>query len=335
MSAKIDDKRRLKFAAQGLRKTAISLQAAVVSLLQTADALSAETDDNLVENNPLDVNLQDLLKGDINSALIKLLNNALNNEGEALDDDQRAEQNGKRAANGVKKSTRKPRPPRDPNAPTKPQNAFILFQKDIASQVKSENPDKSWPEIVHLISARWKALPKEEKEVYERRFEEAKLNYATEYKTYIENKKKDQVVTAVDPDGLEENNDTTESNTPDSQSTASQSDEEEVDIPNPSNSRSSRSKMKPNTSAKNAPHPNSESSKKKSKKRRTQDDDDDESANEEEENYELSKKLKKKASNEEGGEVQGKERKKAKKSSREEEKDLDTPKKKKNRKNKD
>ncbi|GES75455.1 hypothetical protein GLOIN_2v1668248 [Rhizophagus clarus] len=239
MSAKIDDKRRLKFAAQGLRKTAISLQAAVVSLLQTADALSAETDDNLVENNPLDVNLQDLLKGDINSALIKLLNNALNNEGEALDDDQRAEQNGKRAANGVKKSTR------------------------------------------YCQST----LPKEEKEVYERRFEEAKLNYATEYKTYIENKKKDQV------------------------STASQSDEEEVDIPNPSNSRSSRSKMKPNTSAKNAPHPNSESSKKKSKKRRTQDDDDDESANEEEENYELSKKLKKKASNEEGGETRPRRRK--------------------------
>jgi hypothetical protein len=92
-----------------------------------------------------------------------LLNNALNSEGE-VDDDQRA-QNGKRAANGVKKSTRKPRPPRDPNAPTKPQNAFILFQKEIASQVKAENPNKQWPEIVHLISARWKALPKEEKEV--------------------------------------------------------------------------------------------------------------------------------------------------------------------------
>lgn len=94
-----------------------------------------------------------------------MLNNALNSEGETLDDDQRAQQNGKRAANGVKKSTRKPRPPRDPNAPTKPQNAFILFQKEIASQVKADNPDKQWPEIVHLISARWKTLQKEEKEV--------------------------------------------------------------------------------------------------------------------------------------------------------------------------
>lgn len=94
-----------------------------------------------------------------------MLNNALNGDGEALDDDQKAQQNGKRAANGVKKSTRKPRPPRDPNAPTKPQNAFILFQKEVASQVKAENPDKQWPEIVHLISARWKGLQKEEKEV--------------------------------------------------------------------------------------------------------------------------------------------------------------------------
>jgi len=303
----------LKFAAQGLRKTAISLQAAVVSLLQTADALSAETDDNLVENNPLDVNLQDFLKGDINSALVKLLSNALNSEGEALDDDQRAQQNGKRAANGVKKSTRKPRPPRDPNAPTKPQNAFILFQKEISSHVKAENPDKQWPEIVHLISARWKALPKEEKEVFEHKFEEAKQNYETEYKTYLEKKNKEQmVVTAADPDGLEENNDTSDSTTPDSDSSASQSDEEdEEDIPNPHNSRTSRSKVKSSTSAKNAPHLSPESSKKKSIKRKTQEDDD-ESAQEEDE----PKKLKKKASNEEG-EAQ---RKKAKKGSREDKK---------------
>lgn len=310
MSAKIDDKRRLKVAAQGLRKTAISLQAAVVSLLQTADALSAETDENLVENNPLDVNLQDFLKGDINSTLIKLLNNALNGEGEALDDDQRAQQNGKRAANGVKKSTRKPRPPRDPNAPTKPQNAFILFQKEVASQVKAENPDKQWPEIVHLISARWKSLQKDEKEIYEHRFEEAKQTYETEFKTYMEKKNKDQVVTAVDPDVVEENNDTSDSATPDSESITSQSDEEdEEDIPNPSNSRSSRSKVRSSTSAKSAPHPNPESSKKKPIKRKTQEDDDDESAHEEEQ-----KKSKKKASNEEG-EVQ---KKKIKKSSREE-----------------
>ncbi|CAB4422901.1 unnamed protein product [Rhizophagus irregularis] len=267
MSAKIDDKRRLKVAAQGLRKTAISLQAAVVSLLQTADALSAETDENLVENNPLDVNLQDFLKGDINSTLIKLLNNALNGDGEALDDDQKAQQNGKRAANGVKKSTQ------------------------VAGQVKAENPDKQWPEIVHLISARWKGLQKEEKEIYEHRFEEAKQTYETELKTYMEKKNKDQVVTAVDPDGVEENNDTSDSATPDSESITSQSDEEdEEDIPNPSNSRSSRSKKKPI-------------------KRKTQEDDDDESAHEEEQ-----KKSKKKASNEEG-EVQ---KKKIKKSSREE-----------------
>lgn len=150
--------------AQGLRKTAISLQAAVVSLLQTAEALTAETDDNLVEHSPLDVNLQDLLKGDIHGALSKLISDALNTESEALDEDQKT-QNGKQTANGVKKPPRKPRPPRDPNAPTKPQNAFIFYQKDVASQVKAENQGKPWSEIVHLISTRWKALPKEEREV--------------------------------------------------------------------------------------------------------------------------------------------------------------------------
>uniref|UniRef100_A0A1D1Y8I0 Non-histone chromosomal protein 6 n=1 Tax=Anthurium amnicola TaxID=1678845 RepID=A0A1D1Y8I0_9ARAE len=319
MSVKLDDKRRLKLAAQGLRRTAISLQAAVVSLLQTADALIAEPDDNLVEYSPLDVNLQDLLKGDINNALIKLLNDALN-DGE-LDEDQRTQQNGKRAANGVKKPTRKPRPPRDPNAPTKPQNAFILFQKDIASQVKAENTGKPWSEIVHLISTRWKALPREEKEVYEHRFEEAKQKFEAEYKIYLENK--DQGVATADPDAHEEHNDTSESATAESQSTASQSEEDdEEDTPNPSASRAMRSKAatKSSAPAKNTPE---SSSKKRSKKRKPQEDDDDESAHEEEDHYELSKKSKKKALNEEGGDVQVKDRKKNKKSSREEDKDLD------------
>jgi hypothetical protein len=148
--------------AQGLRKTAISLQAAVVSLLQTAEALTAETDDNL-EHNPLEVNLQDLLKGDIHGALSKLLNDTLNTDSEALHDQKT--QNGKQTANGVKKSPRKPRPPRDPNAPIKPQNAYIFFQKEVASQVKAENQGKPWSEIVHLISTRWKALSKEERVV--------------------------------------------------------------------------------------------------------------------------------------------------------------------------
>ena len=135
-----------------------------MSLIQAAEALAAETDDNLVEHNPLDVNLQDLLKGDSHGALIKFLSDALNTENEALDEDQKT-QNGKQTANGVKKPPRKPRPPRDPNAPTKPQNAFIFYQKDVATQVKAENQGKPWSEIVHLISTRWKALPKEEREV--------------------------------------------------------------------------------------------------------------------------------------------------------------------------
>ncbi|RIA92828.1 hypothetical protein C1645_763876 [Glomus cerebriforme] len=318
MSAKPDDK-RLKLAAQGLRKTALSLQAAVVSLLQTADALTAETDDNLVENNPLDVNLQDLLKGDINGVLTKLFNDALNNEGEALYGDQRAQQNGKRAANGVKKPTRKPRPPRDPNAPTKPQNAFILFQKDIAHQVKAENTGKPWSEIVHLISTRWKALPKEEREVYERKFELAKQQFEADYKIYLENKDQDQV--APDIDGHEEQHDTSdESATPNSSTTASLSeDEEEEDTLNQPIVRQSRSKAKSNAPAKNLPQ---ESSSKKRSKKRKPHEDDNESVQEDDE-YESPRKSKKKALNEEGSEVQAKERKKNKKVSREEDKDLD------------
>ena len=119
----------------------------------------------MVDINPLDVNLQDLLKGNINEALNKLFGDALNNEGETLDKDQKSQQTDKQPANGAKRPIRKPRPPRDPNAPTKPQNAFILFQKDVSNQVKAENQGKPWSEIVHLISTRWKALPREEREV--------------------------------------------------------------------------------------------------------------------------------------------------------------------------
>lgn len=329
MSAKPDEK-RLKLAAQGLRKTAISLQAAVMSLLQTAEALAAETDDNLVEHNPLDVNLQDLLKGNIHGALGKLLSDALNIESEALDEDQKTH-NGKQTANGVKKSPRKPRPPRDPNAPTKPQNAFIFYQKDVASQVKAENQGKPWSEIVHLISTRWKALPKEEREIYDQKLEEAKQRYEVDLKAYM--KRKDQEEADV-ADGHDDNN-ISDSATPNSGSITSRSDDEneedEEDTLNLSNARSSRSKAK---SAKTSqPDPES-SSKKKSKKRKPHENDDNESAHEEEEYEEMPKKSKKKISNEEGSE--GKERKKFKKSSREDE-DLDPDgksKKKKNRKKK-
>jgi len=327
MSAKLDEK-RLKLAAQGLRKTALSLQAAVVGLCQAAEALTAETDDNLVEH-PLDVNLQDLLKGDIHGALGKFLSDAFNTESEALDEDQKT-QNGKQTANGVKKPPRKPRPPRDPNAPTKPQNAFIFYQKDVASQVKAENPGKPWSEIVHLISTRWKALPKEEREIYDQKFEEAKQRYEVDFKAYI--KRKDQEV-EVDVDGADghEDNNISDSATPNSASDTSHSDEEneedEEDTLNLSNARSSRLRAK---SAKTSqPDPES-SSKKKSKKRKPLDNDDNESANEEED-YEESPKKSKKISNEEGGNVE-KDRKKPKKSLREDE-DLDLDGKSKKKKN--
>ncbi|CAI2165375.1 13412_t:CDS:2 [Funneliformis geosporum] len=236
--------KRLKLAAQGLRKTAISLQAAVVSLLQAAEALTAETDEGLVDNNPLDVNLQELLKGNINGALSKLFADALNNEGETLDKDQKAQQNDKQPANGVKRSTRKPRPPRDPNAPTKPQNAFILFQKDVANSVKAENQGKPWSEIVHLISTRWKALPRDEKEVYEHQYEAAKQRFEVEYKAYLETKDQEAASSTADVNGHEEsNNNSSSSTTPNTTtSTPPSSDDDEANLQ--TKTRSSHSKSK-------------------------------------------------------------------------------------------
>jgi len=287
--------KRLKLAAQGLRKTAISLQAAVVSLLQAAEALTSETDDSLVDNNPLDINLQDLLKGNINGALSKLFGDALNNEGETLDKDQKAQQNDKQPANGVKRSTRKPRPPRDPNAPTKPQNAFILFQKDVANSVKAENQGKPWSEIVHLISTRWKALPKDEKEVYEHQYEAAKQRFEIEYKAYMETKDQEVASPAADVNGHEESNNTSSSTTPNSTPTTPPSSDDDDETNLPTKTRSSHSKSKSNVLIKDE----LESSSKKPKKRRSNDDDDDESAHEVEENEKSTKRSKKRTSNDE------------------------------------
>jgi len=308
MSAKLDEKRS-KLVAQGLRKTAISLQAAVVSLLQAAEALAAETEDNLVEHNPLDVNLQDLLKGDINSTLNKLLSDALNNEGEAFDEDQKT-QNGKQSANGVKKPIRKPRPPRDPNAPTKPQNAYIFFQKDVANKVKEENKGKTWPEIVHLISHLWRSLSKEEKEIYEHKFEEAKQQYEIRYKEYMQSKDQEVVADANGADVHEETNNISSSATPSDTSPSDDEikEEKEEETSKPTNARSSRSKVK---SAKTSQTDPESSSKKKTRKRKPRDDEDDDESAQEEEEYEASpKKSKKKISNEENNEVQVKERNK-------------------------
>lgn len=64
---------------------------------------------------------------------------------EGDDDDDDEEQN---EAKGGKKKRKK----KDPNAPKRPMTAYLLYSNDIRKQVKEENPDFSFGDIVSVTT---------------------------------------------------------------------------------------------------------------------------------------------------------------------------------------
>jgi HMG (high mobility group) box len=69
---------------------------------------------------------------------------------------------------GSKKRKRTSKP-KDPNAPKRPASSYILFQNDIRTELKKQNPNLSNPQLLSLISDKWKNMTEEEKEVRVRR----------------------------------------------------------------------------------------------------------------------------------------------------------------------
>jgi len=67
-------------------------------------------------------------------------------------------------AEGGKKRKRSSKP-KDPNAPKRPASSYILFQNEIRAQLRQEFPHLSNPELLAVISDKWKNMSEAEKEV--------------------------------------------------------------------------------------------------------------------------------------------------------------------------
>lgn len=64
-----------------------------------------------------------------------------------------------------------------PAPPKRPLTAFFLYKEALFPQVKKENPDSKVTELTKIISQKWNKIEAEEKTIYEKKHEEAKLKY--------------------------------------------------------------------------------------------------------------------------------------------------------------
>ncbi|KAH6915481.1 high mobility group box domain-containing protein [Coprinopsis sp. MPI-PUGE-AT-0042] len=78
---------------------------------------------------------------------------------------------------GSKKRKRTSKP-KDPNAPKRPASSYILFQNDIRTELKKQNPNLSNPQLLSLISDKWKNMTDEEKETYNQEMLRLKQQYS-------------------------------------------------------------------------------------------------------------------------------------------------------------
>ena len=82
------------------------------------------------------------------------------------------------------------KPIRDPNAPKRPLSAYFLFSQEERLKVKEENPEFSITDVAKVIGRRWATVEPKTKEIYEKRYKEAKKVYDIEMESYKPNKKR-------------------------------------------------------------------------------------------------------------------------------------------------
>ena len=71
-----------------------------------------------------------------------------------------------------------------PAAPKKPLSAFFLYIRDNYDRVTTEHPEIKITEVTKLIALDWKALDEAAKSPFQKRADEAKAVYNTEYAAY-------------------------------------------------------------------------------------------------------------------------------------------------------
>ncbi|EAU80600.1 hypothetical protein CC1G_11400 [Coprinopsis cinerea okayama7 len=74
--------------------------------------------------------------------------------------------------------------PKDPNAPKRPASSYILFQNEVRNELKRQNPNLTNPELLTLISEKWKNMTDEQKETYNQQMLKAKEEYSQAKNAY-------------------------------------------------------------------------------------------------------------------------------------------------------
>lgn len=79
------------------------------------------------------------------------------------------------------------KPIKDPNAPKKPLSAYFLFTNDERAKIKEAYPEMGITEIAKETGRRWANIGKEDREEYERRYQESRNEYDQAMATYNQN----------------------------------------------------------------------------------------------------------------------------------------------------
>ncbi|KAI7872541.1 high mobility group box domain-containing protein [Spinellus fusiger] len=91
-----------------------------------------------------------------------------------------------------------PRKKKDPLAPKGPGNVFFLFCRMERDKIKDTMPSESLGDITRALGQQWKALSKQEKQIYHDLYKKERVDYEVALKTYTDAGGGDAGVAAVD-----------------------------------------------------------------------------------------------------------------------------------------
>lgn len=83
------------------------------------------------------------------------------------------------------KKTKKRKKDKDPNKPKRNMSAYFLFSTQNRARLKEENAGISFGDLARLISSEFKALPDDEKDVWQQKAAADKKRYEQEMLTYV------------------------------------------------------------------------------------------------------------------------------------------------------
>lgn len=101
--------------------------------------------------------------------------------------------NGKKLSKRQKKLLRKAR---DPDAPKRPPSAYLLFQNEVRSDMRTRFPEMPYKEVLGKVSEAWKNLSDEERKVYQDKTNEEMKRWTVEKRDHEQTLPFDQSTSA-------------------------------------------------------------------------------------------------------------------------------------------